>query len=151
MRLPFPAAVSLFAVLGAVLPAQITANINDARSHGTVGDTLLSLDEAIQLANGTLLLTALSVAERGQLSGLSGVVARMEIRGATTPTIVIERVLSDVIGQHHSHVHIEIVGIDGPAGPPVLDGGTIAVALPIRMNDAHLDNLVIRGGLVGIE
>lgn len=133
------------------LPAQLIANVNDSRSHGAVGDTALSLDEAIQLANGTVLISALSAQERMQLSGVSGVVGRMEIRGATTPVITVERVLSDVIGQHHSHVHIEIVGIDGPAGPPVIDGGTQPIALPIRMNDATLENLVFRGGIVGIE
>jgi hypothetical protein len=133
------------------LPAQIIANINDARSHGSVGDNLLSLDEGIQLANGTIAISALSSSERAQLSGLSGVVGRMVVRAAVTPVITVERLLSDVIGQHHSHVHIEIIGIDGPTGPPVIDGNSQPIALPIRMNDATLENLTFRGGHIAIE
>jgi hypothetical protein len=42
----------------------VTAVVNDARSHGALADAFLSLDEAIQLANGTLTVGALSSQER---------------------------------------------------------------------------------------
>lgn len=131
--------------------AQITAAVNDTRSHGALGDTLLSIDEAIQLANGTLPIAALSTQEAAQLSGVSGVVETIRIDGATTPTITLERLLSNVIGQHHAHVHVAFDGIDGPGGAPVIDGGNLAITLPLRTNHAHVHNLVIRGGVVGIE
>ncbi len=146
-----PALAIASILCASTLPAQIIAGINDSRSHGAVGDSLLSLDEAIQLANGTIQISALSAQERAQLTGISGVVGTMRIDAAITPTITMERLLSNVIGQHHSHVHIVIEGISGPGGPPVLDGGSLPVTLPIRMNDAHVDNLIIRGGQVGIE
>ncbi|MEZ5964714.1 MAG: hypothetical protein R3F56_12770 [Planctomycetota bacterium] len=153
MRLPhqFLHAALSGAALSAGLSAQITAAVNDARSHGTLGDTVLSLDEAIQLANGSLAFAALSSQEAAQLSGVSGVVETIRIDAAVTPTITLERLLSNVIGQHHAHVHVAFDGIDGPTGAPVIDAGMLPIGLPLRTNHAHVDNLVIRGGMVGIE
>jgi hypothetical protein len=139
-------------LLAGTIPAQITATVNDPNSHGTLGDNLLSLDEGIQLVNGTLLVTSLSNAERAQLSGIAGAVETIAIHAAITPRITLQRLLTNVIGQHHAHVHANIEGTSNAAGePPVLDGGTLAIVLPLRTNHAHIDNLVIEGGRVGIE
>ena len=51
----------------AVPQGPTVATVNDPNSPGTVGDQLLSLDEAIQLANGTLAASALSPAEQAQV------------------------------------------------------------------------------------
>jgi hypothetical protein len=48
------------------------AFVNDPLSHGTLGDGLLSLNEAILLHNGTLLPSQLSAAEAAQLSLIPG-------------------------------------------------------------------------------
>jgi hypothetical protein len=116
-----------------------------------LNDNLLSLDESIQLANATLMISALSAQERAQLSGTSGFVDRIEIRGATTQTITIERLLTNLVSVMHAHIDITVEGIDGPAGAPVLAGGSVPIVLPLRTNHAHIHNLVIRGGLVGVE
>lgn len=141
--------LSLLLAIG--LPAQITARIDDPLSHGTLGDTKLSVDEAIRLSNGTLQISALSAAEQARLSGVSGVVETIRIDAAVTPVITLERVLTDVIGQHHAHVHVEFDGMNGPNGPPVLDAGMLPIGLPLRTNHAHVHNLIVRGGMVGIE
>ncbi|HLU37926.1 MAG TPA: hypothetical protein VK081_00985, partial [Planctomycetota bacterium] len=146
MRLALP-----LVVLSAALPAQITATIDDSRSHGVLGDANLSLDEAIRLANGSLTIAQLSPQERARLSGVSGVIARILIDASVTPVITLEQVLTDIIGQHHAHVHVEIEGVPGPAGLPVIDGGNHPIVLPSRTNHAHVRHLVLRGGLVGVD
>ena len=57
------------------------ATVDDTNSHGAVGDAKLSLDEAIQLANGTLALTSLSAQELARISG-SGAVTTVRIDAA---------------------------------------------------------------------
>src|SRR5690606_29575655 len=73
------------------------ANVNDPLSHGTVGDSVLSLDEAIRVANGSLSLASLSAAEQARILG-TGAVQTIVVDAATTPMITIESPLSDVIG-----------------------------------------------------
>lgn len=141
----------LFLVLSTGLSAQITARVNDPRSHGAIADPFLSLDEAIQLANGTLPIAALSAQEAAQLSGVSGVVETIRIDGAVTPTITLQRLLSNIIGQHHAHVHVELDGVDGPNGAPVIDAGMLPIGLPVRTNHAHIHNLIIHGGMIGVD
>src|SRR3954454_10154325 len=51
---------------GASVP---TLLVNDSDTASSVGDSLLSLDEAIRLANGSLALPSLSAAERQQVRG----------------------------------------------------------------------------------
>nr|MBP8301503.1 hypothetical protein [Planctomycetota bacterium] len=43
------------------------ADVTDPLSHGVLGDGLLSLNEAIQLHNGTLLWSQLSAAEQSEI------------------------------------------------------------------------------------
>lgn len=143
--------IALAIALAGALPAQVVATVNDPNSHGTVGNSLLSLDEAIQLANGTLAISSLSAAEQAQLSAQSGLIETIMINAATTPRITLQRVLSNVVGLMHAHVHIAIEGVSNAGQAPVLDGGTLSVVLPLRTNHAHVHNLVIEGGQVGIE
>src|SRR5262245_36162819 len=49
-----------------------TLEVNDTNSTGNAGDAVLSLAEAIQLANGTLALEGLSEGERAQIRGTPG-------------------------------------------------------------------------------
>ena len=73
-------------------PFHAVAFVNDPLSHGTVGDGLLSLNEAILLHNGQLAYTALSPAEQQQLSLIPGTgsttdVTWIDIDSANTPVI----------------------------------------------------------------
>lgn len=139
------------ALLATGLPAQLSCKVNDARSHGAIGDTRLSLDEAIQVINGTLAVTALSTTERAQFTGLGSILEEIHLDPALTPTITLERVLTDVIGQPHAHAHVEILGAEGPNGEHVvIDAANHAIGLPLRTNHAHVHGLVIRGGQIGI-
>jgi len=152
MRLFLPAVcASLPAFFSTTAGAQVTASVNDARSHGTLGDAFLSVDECIRLANGSLAYSALSPQEVARLSGVSGVVETIRIDAAVTPVITLERQLTDVIGQHHAHVHVEFDGIDGPGGPPLIDARSAPIALPLRTNHAHVHNLVLHGGGIGVD
>lgn len=146
MKIPF----LLLALLAPALPAQtLTAFVNDANSHGMVGDARLSMEEAIDILNGTLALTALSAAERAQVQGAGQVLDNIFVDAAQTPVITIERQLSVMFGLAHAHADANVTGINGR---PVFDGGALAVTvLPLRTNHAHLTNLTIRGGKVGID
>ena len=66
-----------------------TAIVDDPQSHGTVGDSLLSLDEAIQLANGTLLLANLSTAEQARVATTSAS-TEIIVDAANTPVITMQ-------------------------------------------------------------
>jgi hypothetical protein len=140
---------SLFALaaLAAPLLAQDpVARVDDPVSFGTLGDGLLSLDEAIQVANGTLDPNRLSSAERARISG-AGLPTTIEIDAALTPTIRLERIPTSIDGAP-SGARLTIRGV---RGRPVLDAGTLAIGLRVRTNLAQISNLEIRGGLTGIE
>ncbi len=148
MRLPIVA----LPLLATGLSAQLTCTVDDVRSHGALGDTRLSLDEAIRVVNGTLALTALSTQERARFSGIGSILEEIRLDPAVTPTVTLERVLTDVVGQHHAHVHVSLLGVTGTAaGHVVLDAGNHAVGLPVRTNHAHIHGLEIRGGQIGID
>ena len=66
-------------------------NVNDANAVGTAGDSLLSLDEAVRLANGTLALDALSATERAQVKGVPGANSRDRIQLAAGATITVAK------------------------------------------------------------
>lgn len=66
--------------------AKAILTVNDTDAIGKNGDSLLSLDEAVRLANGTLVLDRLSAAERAQIKGAPGARSRDLItlpKGAT--------------------------------------------------------------------
>jgi len=81
-------------------PLHARAEINDTRSHGVLGDGFLSLNEAIQLNNGTLLATQLSPAEYAQITGF-GDVAYASIDWFRTPLITVERDLDVILDSYH--------------------------------------------------
>ncbi len=138
-------------LLAAAAAAQTTAHVNDPRSHGTLGDTALSLDEAIQLMNGTLEPASppLSAAELAQLEAAQGepleFVQIIEVDAQVTPGITIERQLTDIIG-------VEDCEFEGVNGQPLIDAGPSNVdeVLPARTNHFHCDNFAIRGGKAGV-
>lgn len=76
------------------------AFVNDSKSHGKVGDSKLSLNEAIQLHNQTLATSKLSKAEKAQISG-EGDIAFVDLDPARTKTITLERDLDIIQDKAH--------------------------------------------------
>ena len=128
-----------------------TATVNDPLSHGTVGDALLSLDEAIRLGNGTLLPTALSPGEQAQLAG-TGLIATIAIDAMITPTITVQQPLTDMTGPSGVHQHVEVHGMTMLGMPlPVLQGGSVARVFTLRTINASLHDLRLVGGQVAVD
>lgn len=147
MRLPI--AVVLFASFTCVVPAQMTALVNDPNSHGTVGDGLLSLDEAIRVMNVQLPYTSLSTAEQAQLRGFpTTVLDRIEIDYNITPIITIEpgKQLTHVEGDQISHVDTDFYGLNGK--PTILAGNT-PIIWEVNTNHFHLHDMIMVGGQIG--
>ena len=137
-------------ILVASVGAQnITATVNDSRSHGVVADNLLSLDEAIRVANGTLTTQALSAAERAQFAGI-GTLTTIEVRGSITPVITLEREITPVTGIPGAGADLVINGVQGNGGPALV-AGAFNYGLALKTNRAQVLGLAIRGGRVGIE
>src|SRR5690606_37951709 len=67
------------------------ALINDPRSHGTIGDRLLSLREAILMTNRVIDENALSAEELAQLSGFGNDIAFADIDAQAVPVLTFER------------------------------------------------------------
>ena len=86
--------------LAQVLPQHARAEINDSRSHGQVGDNFLSLNEAIELNNGTITIAQLSAAEYAQINGF-GDVAYASIDWFRTPLVTLERDLDIILETSH--------------------------------------------------
>ncbi|MEZ5964713.1 MAG: hypothetical protein R3F56_12765 [Planctomycetota bacterium] len=146
--LPFLLATTLAA--GAVSAQNITASVNDARSHGTLGDASLSLDEAIQLANGTLQVGALSSQERAQLAGI-GTLTRIEVRAATVATITLERELTPITGVPGGGADLVVAGIANAGSWPMLQAGSFNYAFALRTNRVEVRGFVLQGARVGID
>ena len=135
------------ALLGASLVGQTaTAHVNDARSHGTLGDTVLSLDEAIQLVNEAITVSQLSAAEQAQIMG-TGPITAIAIDATVVPTITLEALLTSLDGPPaHTSVSLES---HGPTNVVLVATGR-DVGLQVRTNHAHVHGLTIRGGRVGV-
>lgn len=123
------------------------AEVNDPLSHGVVGDGLLSINEAIQLHNRTLLPSQLSLAELMQLGGAGSDIAWVNIDASSVPTITVERDFDVVQDWPHGFL---LQGYNGDAeidftGPGIQHG------FRATSNFASWRNLVIRGGPRGIE
>jgi hypothetical protein len=88
------------AAVCAQVPQHSLALINDPRSHGQVGDRWLSLNEAIQLSNQSLPISALSPEELAQISGF-GDIAFAEIDVRVVPTLTLERDLDPILDTYH--------------------------------------------------
>jgi hypothetical protein len=121
------------------------ANVDDPQSHGTVGDALLSLDEAIQLANGTLALTSLSIQEQARISG-TGAVTTIRIDAQVTPTITVQSPLTSVLGQGMAVGRVCIEGVASTAGRPVLDGGSVSAVLSLERHLVTVSGLRFENG-----
>lgn len=123
-----------------------TAHVNDARSHGTLGDTLLSLDEAIQLVNEAITVGQLSTAEQARIMG-TGPITAIALDAMVVPTITLEALLTSLDGPPaHTSVSLES---HGPTKVVLVATGR-DVGLHVRTNHAHVHGLTIRGGRVGV-
>lgn len=130
--------------------AMVFAHVNDTRSHGVVGDGLLSLDEAIRLANGTLMPMQLSAAERARIQGMGSMVDGIRVDAMTTPVITLEAELTALTGMAMGMVVVE--GMPDPMGMrPVLAGGTFPKVLALRGHDMEVMGFEFRGGQVGLD
>jgi len=130
--------------------AMVFAHVNDTRSHGVVGDGLLSLDEAIRLANGTLMPMQLSAAERARIQGMGSMVDGIRVDAMTTPVITLEAELTALTGMGMGMVVVE--GMPDPMGMrPVLAGGTFPKVLALRGHDMEVMGFEFRGGQVGLD
>jgi hypothetical protein len=128
------------------------AYISDSLSHGLPGDGLLSLNEAIQLHNGTLPYAALSPAEQIQLSLIPGTgsttdVTWIDIDGTSTPIITIERDLDPIAETTFGML------IKGFNEPPVLDfsGPNLTHGFRCPTDDVKFEDLILLGGPYGID
>lgn len=157
LALPLAFLGALVAAPGVMAPAatNLTANVNDSRSHGLVGDQFLSLDEAIRLANGALTMAQLSMAEMGQLTGTGMMVDCIAIDHMMTPTITLEAPLTDVMpmmGPAMGMLTITGMSAMPMAMPmPVLDGSVHPRILTIRSHMVQVMGLELRNGQVGID
>lgn len=128
------------------------AFINDPLSHGVVGDNLLSLNEGIQLHNGTLTVAQLSLAEQLQVSLLPGTggnanVTWLEIDSEFTPTITIEQDLDSIIDTPFG------LFIRGSGGAPVLDFSGVSITRGIHStsNNLILQDIAIHDAPYGLD
>jgi hypothetical protein len=141
---------SLLAALASP-PAGHTAVVNDPASHGTLGDALLSLDEAIRVGNGTLTLASLSAAERAQISGSGPDLAEIVIDAAITPLITLQAPLTAIVGAASNTGHIEVRGIAAAGIAPRLDGNGQVRVFTLQRHLVHLEGLHVDGGQVAVE
>ena len=130
----------------------LTATVNDPMSHGQVGDNLLSLDEAIRVANGTLLPTQLSAAEQTRLTGTGTMMDAIVVDAMVTPTVTLTAPLTDLVGPTTMHHHFEIMGMTMPGMPlPTIVGGSQPRVFTMRTINVGLHELRIQGGQVGVD
>jgi len=123
------------------------AEVNDPLSHGVVGDSLLSVNEAIQLHNRTLLTSQLSIAEQNQLSGAGSDIAWINIDASSVPTITVERDFDVIQDWPHGFL---LQGFNGDAEID-FSGSGIQHGFRATSNFASWRNLILRGGPRGIE
>jgi hypothetical protein len=132
----------------------LTAAVNDPQSHGVVGDSLLSLDEAIRIANGALALTALSAAEQARITGSGTTVDTILVDQMLTPTITLQSPLSDLVGTGMGH-HVTVMGtsmpMPGMSMLPTIQGGAQPRVFTLRTHECTVQGLRIVGGQVGVD
>ncbi len=145
-------ALSLGGFTGPAPAFHAVAFITDPLSHGTVGDNLLSLNEAIRLHNGTLALTQLSASEQIQLSllpstGLTTDITWIEIDSEALPTITVEQNLDTIVNTAFG------LFIRGGGGPAVIDfsGAGVTRGFHSTSSNLVLQDLHFLGGSSGLE
>lgn len=128
------------------------AYVTDARSHGQIGDNLLSVNEAIRLHNGTLSFSQLSLTELSLLSLIPGTgsttdVTWIDIDGSSTPIITVEQDLDPVLDTQFGCL------IKGFNEPPLFDfsGANITHGFRVPANSANFEDLILSGGPYGID
>jgi hypothetical protein len=128
------------------------ARVTDTLSHGLVGDGLLSLNEAIQLHNGTLLWTQLSLGEQSEVQLIPGTgsalsIAWIDIDGSSVTTITVERDLDPILDTPFGLL------IRGTNEPPVIDFSTPGLQHGLRApaNTLALQDLTFSGGPYGVD
>jgi len=126
----------------------LTATVNDAVSHGSLGDSFLSLNEAVALANGTLTLAQLGAAEAAQVSGAAGTVDHILVDAATVTQIQVTAPVDTIVGQG-SMVRVEGVKVGGSW--PVLNAAGVSHTFELGTSQVDLGGFEIRGGQVGIR
>ncbi len=137
---------------GAAAQSGLVATVNDPMSHGSLANGHLSLDEAIQLANGTLAMSALSAAEMAQITGTGMHVQTIRVMAMTTPTITLEAPLTAVMGAGTMAGRVVIEGMGTPMQPrPVLLGGNQSHVLALRTHAVTVMGLEIDGGQIGVD
>lgn len=132
----------------ALLPqgTSVTASVDDPASHGVLGDSLLSLNEAIGLANGTLTLGQLSAAEAARVSGV-GPVEHVLVDAAVVPQIVLSAPLDPIVGQG---VSLRVEGVKIGGSWPVLQAGSVAQVFEVGTTGLDLGGFEVRGGQVAV-
>ena len=127
------------------------AFVNDTLSHGTLGDAYLSLNEAIQLHNGTVSVAQLSTAEQLQVSLLPGSattdVTWIDIDSEAIPTIVLQQDLESIVNTPFG------LFIRGEGEPVTLDLSAPGVTRGIHSTSSSLvlQGLKFVGGAAGVE
>lgn len=140
-------------LLASVVPAQaFVMTVNDPKSHGTLGDAKLSLDEAIQIVNldssaRPAFLATMSPSERAQVVANPLSDDLVVVDAATVPTITYEREITPIVTGIHQHQDVAIEGI----GEPTLDAKTYSAAFPVRTNHAHISGFKIVNGKTAVE
>jgi len=147
--------LSLLTIGGIAEPApafHAIAFVNDPMSHGSVGDSKLSLNEAIQLHNGTLTAAQLSFAEQIQVSllpgtGASSFVTWIEIDSEFTPTITIEQDLDTIVNTPYG------LFIRSSGGPTEFDlsGAGITKGMHATTNNLIVQNIHFVDGPYGVD
>ena len=120
------------------------AAVNDPRSHGVIGDQLLSLAETILLTNGDIDENALSAEEVAQLSGFGGDIAWAEINASVVPVVTLERPLPTIRDTPHGFT------ITGAGGTPTID---LRDSRGLIVESDFFDSTNVRylGGAYGIQ
>ncbi len=128
----------------AVAPIHSQARVNDSRSHGVLGDRLLSLREAILLTNRDLDENSLSQEELAQLAGFGGDIAWADIDASVVSTLTMERDLPVIVDTNHGFK------ISGSGGVVTIElGDTRGIVADSDFVD--FANLRLRGGEYGIQ
>ncbi len=127
-----------------------TAIVDDPHSHGFVGDSLLSLDEAIRLANGTLLLSNLSTAEQARVATTSAT-TEIIVDAANTPVITIQAPLTSLTGLAGSTSIVRVTGIPTASTLPILDGGTQSAIVSLSTRFAMIYGFRFENGGIAID
>ena len=136
------------ALLVSLQAGGLTATVSDSGSHGSLGDSLLSLDEAIQIANGTLSLGVLSPSERQSIGGNGNDIETIVIDASVTPTITYQAEVSEL---RSPLVRVTIEGLDHQGARPVLDIGSFSAGLKLRTPSVDVRNLSFRNGRAAID